>query len=42
MDHLDELESQSVFILREAYARLKNLCGVQKSGLVTCRSSDQP
>ena len=26
MDHLDQLESQSVFILREAYAKFKNLC----------------
>lgn len=25
-DHLDELESQSVYILREAYANFKNLC----------------
>jgi len=26
MDHLDQLESQSIFILREAYAKFKNLC----------------
>lgn len=26
MDRLDELEAQSIFILREAYANLKNLC----------------
>ena len=26
MDHLDQLGSQSVFILREAYAKFKNLC----------------
>ena len=26
MDHLDELESQSVYILREAYHHFKNLC----------------
>lgn len=26
MDHLDQLENQSVFILREAYAKLRNLC----------------
>ncbi|MFQ5474373.1 MAG: sulfate adenylyltransferase subunit CysD [Candidatus Nanoarchaeia archaeon] len=26
MDHLDALESQSIYILREAYANLKNLC----------------
>src|SRR5258708_34151047 len=25
MDHLDELEAQSIFILREAFARLKKL-----------------
>ena len=25
MDHLDELENQSVFILREAYKKFKNL-----------------
>ena len=25
MDHLDELEAQSVYILREAFARLKKL-----------------
>jgi sulfate adenylyltransferase subunit 2 len=27
MDHLDELEAQSIYILREAFARLKNCCG---------------
>ena len=26
MDHLEQLESQSVYILREAYAKFKNLC----------------
>ncbi len=26
MDHLQQLENQSVFILREAYAKFKNLC----------------
>lgn len=26
MDHLDQLENQSVYILREAYAKFKNLC----------------
>ena len=26
MDHLDQLESQSIFILREAYAKFKSLC----------------
>ena len=26
MDHLDELENKSIFILREAYANFKNLC----------------
>src|SRR3989339_1850120 len=26
MDHLDKLESKSVFILREAYREFKNLC----------------
>ena len=26
MDHLDELESKSVHILREAYAAFENLC----------------
>jgi sulfate adenylyltransferase subunit 2 len=25
MDHLDELEAQSIYILREAFARLKKL-----------------
>ena len=25
MDHLDELENQSIFILREAYKNFKNL-----------------
>ena len=25
MDHLDELESQSIYIIREAYANFKNL-----------------
>ncbi len=26
MDHLDRLENRSIFILREAYAKLKNVC----------------
>jgi sulfate adenylyltransferase subunit 2 len=26
MDHLDQLENQGIFILREAYAKFKNLC----------------
>ncbi len=26
MDHLDELESQSIYILREAYHSFSNLC----------------
>ncbi len=26
MDHLDRLESQTIYILREAYAKFKNLC----------------
>ena len=26
MDHLDRLENSSIFILREAYAKLKNVC----------------
>jgi len=27
MDHLDALEAQSIYILREAFARLKKLAG---------------
>ena len=26
MNHLDQLENQSVYILREAYSKFKNLC----------------
>ena len=26
MDHLDKLEAQSIYILREAYREFKNIC----------------
>jgi len=32
MDHLDELEAQSIYIFREAFARLKNLAHLWSLG----------